>query len=429
MENQTNVTCEELSESQVAFIRSFSWWMETFFYLLVGMVGLMLNLIAMWILLTPTLWNNIFNRLLMFLAAIDSAFIVCGILEIFRKWMEWSIQQYLFVKFLYPFRSMAMCCSIYATVVLTLERYQAITSPIQHKHRGTSVTLGKRLLIYVLPVMFFSFAYYIPKFFDLDVKEVTKCQANASNITTLDTIASSNCTATHVIYPTHLRTDPNYILWYINTSNLVVTCLVPIGLLIFMNCRIGSSLNKFLQRRPSSMHADGSAKSKTGAQQNKTNSDIKKTFMLFSIVILFVVCHALRIMMNITELVNLERINLERQRGCDGTRFWQYVCMSLSEFLLIFNSSANFFVYMFFDKVFQEILRKRLCSMKSYFHLPTSFTTGFTTSTHLETETRPMPQLRVSVPVPRENATRAIDIELHTMNSKATSNETELPTV
>ena len=423
MENQTNVTCEELSESQVAFFRSFSWWMETFFYLLVGIVGLMLNLIAMWILLTPTLWNNIFNRLLMFLAATDSAFIVCGILEIFRKWMEWSIQQYLFVKFLYPFRSMAMCCSIYATVVLTLERYQAITSPIQHKNRGTSVTLGKRLLIYVLPVMLFSFAYYIPKFFDLDVKEVTKCQANtsdASNITTLDTIASSNCTTTHIIYPTRLRTDPEYILWYINTSNLVVTCLLPISLLTFMNCRIGSSLNKFLQRRPSSMHADGSAKSKAGAQQNKTNSDIKKTFMLFSIVILFVVCHALRIMLNITELVNLERINLERQRGCDGTKFWQYVCMSLSEFLLLFKSSANFFVYMFFDKVIQKILRERLCYMKSYFQCGSS---------HLETETMPIPQLRVSVPVPRENATRASDIELHTMNSKGTSNETELTAV
>merc|ERR1712020_338012 len=112
------------------------------------------------------------------------------------------------------------------------------------------------------------------------------------------------------------------------------------------------------------------------------------------IVILFVVCHALRIMMNITELVNLERINLERQRGCDGTKFWQYVCMSLSEFLLLFNSSANFFVYMFFDKVFQEILRKRLCYMKSCFQCGSS---------HLETETMPIPQLRVSVPVPRKN--------------------------
>ena len=56
---------------------------------------------------------------------------------------------------------------------------------------------------------------------------------------------------------------------------------------------------------------------------------------------------------------------LKFQESEDGTncksqiRLWEHICMPLSEFLLLFNSSANFFVYMLFDKAFQKILRER----------------------------------------------------------------------
>ena len=424
MENQTNEEhCENaLSETQINFVATFSWWLETFGYLLVGLLGLLLNIIAMLVLLTPTMWNNFFNRLIMCLAGYDSAFILCGILEIFRRWQLTFLQQYLFVKVLYPFRSMVMCCSIYTTLVLTLERHQAITSPIQYRSRGSQRKLGRRLFIYIVPVMLFSFAYYFPKYFDLDVLEVTNCpiiNSIPSNTTVLLNLNAPNCTTKYRITPTPLRTNHQYIFWYINVSNLVVTCVLPISLLIFMNCRIVSSLNKFRRRRPSMMMntpnltTPNTTTTTTTTQHPKNTSDVKKTFMLFSIVMLFILCHALRIMMNITEFLNLETLALEREKGCDGIKFWQHVSRPLSEFLLLFNSSANFFVYMFFDKAFQQILRKRFYVIKTYFQR---------TNRRLETDTTPIQGPREIVPVPRENATRTNEIELVKMECTSRNN-------
>ena len=365
MENQTITECEDtLSPSQEKMLATFAWWLDTPFYLVVGLIGFTLNTLAMWILLMPTMWSNFFNRILLCLSAYDSAFILCGLLEIFRKWLQLPVQQYLFAHLFYPFRSMAMCCSIYTTLVLTLERYQAITSPIQYRNRSAHMTLGKRLFIYVAPVMLLSFLYYLPKFFDLYIEEASNC-TKGINVTMVSDDSTEldrdnlTCHTKYEIKPTELRIHHQYIVWYLNVSNLLVTCTIPVGLLVFMNCRIATSLNEYRQRRPG-----GNSKSNepttiaNKSKSSKTNTDIKQTFMLFSIVILFVICHSLRIITNIAEF-------LKFQKGEDGTScksqisLWEHICIPLSEFLLLFNSSANFIFYMLFDKAFQKILRDR----------------------------------------------------------------------
>ena len=376
MDNETDTKCDYvLSESQLQVIETFSWLLEVFAYIIVGIIGLMLNLIAMWVLLKPNMWNNFFNRILMCLSAYDSCFILCGLLEIIRrKWEFSSIQPKLFAHFLYPFRSMAMCSSIYTTLVLTLERYQAITSPIQYRIRNANTILSKRLCIYIVPVMLFSFVYYFPKFFDLYVIEATEC--DNTNHSTISNVSKAvkideddqECQIKYQILPTELRINHQYIFWYLNVSNLIVTCVLPIGLLIFMNCRIATSLSEYRQRQPSVYNKEkGSTNHNSKTNQKATSTDLKQTFMLFSIVILFVICHALRIIMNISEFLNLEKLSIERKKGCDGISFWQHISMPLSEFLLIFNSSTHFFVYVFFDKSFQQVLKDSYATFKEKF--------------------------------------------------------------
>jgi hypothetical protein len=234
--------------------------------------------------------------------------------------------------------------------------------------------------------MLFSLLYYSPKFFDLYVEEVSNCapaKNHSKNNTANDENTQKECHTEHVIYPTALRMDHQYIFWYLNVSNLIVTCVIPISVLLFMNYRIASSLNEYRQRRPptkaSSIKATTSVKAKNDAattlngegQQRqtsqKTNMNVKQTFILFSIVILFVICHALRITLNITEFMNLEWVTLERKKGCDGISFWQEITIPISEFLLLFNSSAHFFVYLVFDKAFQQIINERFSGLKRVF--------------------------------------------------------------
>ena len=411
MENHTLVVCNNsLTLNQQQIVETLSWWLDIVAYIIIGIMGLCLNILAVRILLSPTMWNNFFNRLIMCLSAYDSLFILCGLLEILRKWCKTSVQQYLFAKVLYPFRSMAMCCSIYTTIVLTLERYQAITSPIEYRNRSASLSLGKRLFTSIVPVMLFSFLYYTPKFFDLYLEEVSDCEwknnssllNNSWIIITEENI--TECDTELRIYPSDLRIHQQYIFWYLNVSNVIVTCLIPVGFLVFLNCRIVSSLQEYRQRRPIKARKDNDPTIKN-KESTRQNTDVKQTFILFSIVILFVFCHALRIIMNITEMWNLNIFYTQQDKSlensCDEMSLWQHISIPISEILLLFNSSTNFFVYLFFDKGFQLVLKEKFGCFKC----------------RLKTSDSPQPEIIPLKPKPRhtqeinENGERVNQVE------------------
>ena len=101
-------------------------------------------------------------------------------------------------------------------------------------------------------------------------------------------------------------------------------------------------------------------------QSEQKPNDIKQTFILFSIVTLFVVCHTLRILMNISELLNLDELRMKQEKGCDGLSFLQHIAMPLSEILLLCNSSANFFVFLCFDRSFQLVLKERFFALTKF---------------------------------------------------------------
>ena len=118
------------------------------------------------------------------------------------------------------------------------------------------------------------------------------------------------------------------------------------------------SLNQFIQRQPSAG---------TGTSRRQTLTDVKKTFILFSIVAVFVICHSLRIILNVNEFFNLTTYKEEHEKGCDGVKFWAQVIVPLNQLLVIINASANFFIYVFFDKGFQQVLQQA-CIIRSERH-------------------------------------------------------------
>ena len=136
-----------------------------------------------------------------------------------------------------------MCSSIFMTISLTLERFQAITNPVEYRIR-CSENMMKRLLYYVFPVFATSIFYYSPKFFDLNVDEVLKC-LNSTRTTTIpikegvdpESTEYANCTIAYPLIPTDLRINNHYVLWYINISNLFLTAIMPVSILLSLNCR------------------------------------------------------------------------------------------------------------------------------------------------------------------------------------------------
>jgi hypothetical protein len=151
------------------------------------------------------------------------------------------------------------------------------------------------------------------------------------------------------IAATELRLDHDYVLWYSNVARLIVTGVIPFGSLAYLNYRIYTVVRR--RRRMTNRPCVTSAAS--AAQKAE---ETRQAIVLFVIVILFVCCHALRILLNINELVTLEVVRASIKNGCFGVPFWALIGAAVSHFLITFNSSVNFFIYCFMSTIFRRIL-------------------------------------------------------------------------
>ena len=364
MGNETNITCEDvdLSPEQSTFLRDYLWWMRNFGNLPVVMAGIFFNSIVSIVLSTSSMRTHFFNRLLFCLAIFDNVYLSCEISEVFRHLYQTSGQFYWFIWLIYPIRNMFMLCSAYMTIALAHERYQAITNPVVYRNRD-SQNMMTRLSCYVLPILTFSFLYYCPKFLDLNVGGLINCtNGTKSEIISIqegvdpESTQYDDCTKQFRLIPTELRINHHYILWYINVSNMILTAILPVSILIFLNCRTYKSLNRFNQRRPSQ------PENVLGSRESRNrDNDVKKTYVLFWIVIVFILCHSLRISLNIEEFVGLTRYLDIKEKGCNhGFKFWFSVLVPVSQLFIIINSSVNFFIYSFFDPAFKKVLQQAI---------------------------------------------------------------------
>ena len=123
-------------------------------------------------------------------------------------------------------------------------------------------------------------------------------------------------------------------------------------------------MKKFKRRRPSSRKLSKAKESTTKCLSNNPNENNEQSIIIFALVITFVSCHILRVILNVQEMVNFEWKFKEIAVGCFGVRFWAMILIPVSEFLLLTNSSANFFIYYFFHKDFRSLLTKRFREMK-----------------------------------------------------------------
>ena len=165
---------KSLSADQLHNIQTIEWWFNSILHITISVVGLVANLVSIPVLLSDRM-TNVFYRTLACLAIFDFLYIGCDVLEVIRRGYKYSVCQgmpiyqiahyYLFPKFLRPIQHIMMVASIYTTVVVTLERYFAVSKPIIamiHSGKGR----WKTVMAYVLPVSIFSVVFKLPIFFE-----------------------------------------------------------------------------------------------------------------------------------------------------------------------------------------------------------------------------------------------------------------------
>ena len=120
--------------------------------------------------------ESMFNRLLTCLAVMDNVFLVISISEAFRKYFnpESQIHELMFGYVIYQFHNIAMCCSVFFTMVLAFERFRAVVKPVEYYNavNSNSRPWCTVVLFYVTPVVVVSILFNAPKFFETQFIEM-----------------------------------------------------------------------------------------------------------------------------------------------------------------------------------------------------------------------------------------------------------------
>ncbi|CAB4067152.1 unnamed protein product [Lepeophtheirus salmonis] len=308
--------CGVWNETVEEYVDTCSFWMEGVVLTVTGLIGIFGNALSVYILSKPDMYNS-FNQLLITLSCLDTGFIFFALLDYsMARAYKWRTSFYilLFPYFVYPFHQISFCASIFVTIALAYERYNAVCHPLHYRNITARYSVRRRTLGYLLPVCLASFLMNIPKF--METKLVWKSVQSED----------SNSTFTIIDYAvTDLRNDPNYIRFYINWTWLIMTCLIPIGSLVYFNSRIFRGIQMTHER--------------TRKKNKQRAGEMNMAAILLCIVFLFMICHVLRILLNVNEIFMLDDII---SCGDDFTPpAWFFCVTSINHWLLIVNASLE----------------------------------------------------------------------------------------
>ena len=204
-------------------------------------------------------------------------------------------------------------------------------------------------------MLFFSVAYNIPKFFEIE--------------TCIDTPPDNlnNSEHTFGLKATTLRSNPNYYITYTIWANFILMGFLPFMILIVVN---GLTFNSLIAQRPNIKRFSAIPKSIPSTSTSCHNTSLnpfletiqiknisydnnklskrhtrKETYFTkvsLMIVLVFIICHGVRWVPNIYEFLYIYQGDL------DNDSFWLPWIDSvsnISHFLITLNSSVNFYIY------------------------------------------------------------------------------------
>lgn len=194
---------------------------------LVGLLGIVGNIISMIILSRPQMRSSI-NYLLIGLARVDTLLIITSIL-LFGLPGIYPYTGYMFsyyynvyphiIPLVYPLATTMQTASVYMTLTVSLERFVAVCHPL----RARSLCTYGRARMYVIAILVISVLYNLPRLWE---GYVTEEFYEAMNITI------------YCARPTELRNDPLFIAIYIQWCYLIFQCLIPFVSLALLNAAI-----------------------------------------------------------------------------------------------------------------------------------------------------------------------------------------------
>ena len=361
------------TESEVKFEIVFGWWIHGVVSIVIGIFGIIVNFLFFYVLTSRAFCHSLFNKLIASLTLSDTIFLLCSVYDSFRlhilDFEYCSILGYLQLM-VYPLRKISMCFSIYLTIVLSFERFMAVTNPIHHRNRDIGNTsCVKELLKYITPVIVVSFIIFgCPQFFAFRMTKTSRHDINNTNASNQYAI-NEGTNAVHCL-EAWWRMEKIYILVFSNITTFIITGFIPFLSLFILNYKIYKGIKNALAARRTLSAALPMISFNYCIELKNKNEEkeikITPSVILFVIVASFSICHILRVVLNLEEIIYYEEVNnlhsLKKNHGikCVGVQFWTVIASAISHMMLQVHSSINLFIYTVFSKRFRLALRNKI---------------------------------------------------------------------
>ena len=178
------IHCPILTQHEIEIFETARYWLGSVGICCIAIPGLLLNVIAIYVLVVYSTRKNIFTKLIVSLFVFDTIYLVLKLLGMFVVQFQLGSPELLALggKLTYPLLHISLTASIFMTVGIAHERYVAIVrNPIVHRQSMESAKFRrKHIMYYVLPIVICSIAFNCPKFFEGDVGGMESFTANNS---------------------------------------------------------------------------------------------------------------------------------------------------------------------------------------------------------------------------------------------------------
>lgn len=283
------------------------------------------------------------------------------LLSSFGQWSIWALQirsavqlsgsHVHFLRHCYILGNITITGCVWVIVTLTIERFFAIVYPLKHR----TMDNNRRAKALLLAVSIGAVGYNVARPFELEVVNYA-CFNTENQLGTID-----------VLQTTALRANWFYFFFYRVIGSLLFIYLVPCVIMTTLTTqmllmihsrsrpimlRSNSGSKRPSKSLPTASRTDSNLHNSIHEEQNyikPSKADVKMNRMLFVVLFKFVFCYALPAVIDILEIF------------LDKSVFESRVMESLiiiSNSLVVFNSSCNFFIYLLSSSSFrQEFLR------------------------------------------------------------------------
>ena len=344
--------------------KSFVYWFDGILLCLVSFFGTILNILVITVLWKTNKMIKFFHKLLIALFFTDCVILFTSILWNLR-WsagVKISFLTVLYPYFILPFNHISMTTSIFLTMTIANERFQAARNLIkQSTPLQPPISDLRRLLIWILPTISFSIIFNIPKFLELKIiyapKEIheyitkTKEQAivttnyveNLQLSNGMFKILENKTLIPEIYISEFLMMNQNYLIYYYWACVIIlgVFPFCTLVLLTFMIYKTNRQQNYSLQDAVTS--EDVSIRNHIRTRSDE--AQMTKVFIIF--VIVFLICHGLRTFVQI--FLGFCELDIK----CGGVE-WHEILLSFSNFFIILNSSINIIIYGFACRNFRK---------------------------------------------------------------------------